>query len=209
MARRRWPAALAAFAAAAAALPAGAQFTDRPYPDHPLADKPRVSDPEAHDAVDLFSRLCVSTHGDRSRATEILADGDSSIEKLDSRMVRQMQGGKDGGIAWAIRMPLGEKLLVEFEPSGTCVVRAPRVDGRSLEDGLKNFLSEVAANREFKVRPAGDDEKTVDKRKYHFVTYSMHLPDTGQQVELGVATTDAKDAFVQGSLTYEILASTP
>lgn len=205
----RSPAALAALVVAVLALPAAAQFTDRPYLDRPLGDHPRIGDPEAHDAVDLFSRLCVSTRGDRSRAIEILGDGDSAIEKLDERTVRQFQGGRVGGAAWTIRMPLGEKLIVEFEPSGSCIVRAPRVDALSLEDGLRNFLAEIAANGEFKVRRAGDDEKTVDKRKYHLVTYSMRLPDTDQKVEVAVATTEAKDAFVQGSLTYEILAGGP
>lgn len=190
---------LRAFCALAAVALAGPVFgeTERPLP---------MSDVEAHDATELFSRLCVSTHGDRGQAIRILGDDDSAVEKLDGKLLRQLQGGKDGGVGWTIRMPLGEKLIFEFTPSGTCIVRAPRVDPASLEEGFTNLLDQIAGSGRFKIHREGDDTKVIDKLKYHFITYSVRLPDTGQTAEIGVATTDAKDVVIQGTLTYAVQA---
>ena len=163
-----------------------------------------ADDVEAYDAAQLFSRLCVSTRGDRGRAAQILGGDDSAVEKLDEKMLLQLQGGKTGGVGWMIRMPLGEKLIFDFTAGGTCLVRAPRVSGPSLEERLDNLVDEIGASGQFKIRRLGDDTKTINKQKYHFVSYSVRLPDTGETVELGVATTDAKDAFIQGTLTFQL-----
>lgn len=208
MTGRRLPAALVALAVVLPGAPAVlAQLaSDRPFIDHPM-EHPNETDPEARDAVELFSRFCISTHADRARVVEIIGSGDSSVEKLDERTVLQLQNGKPGGIAWTLRMPLGEKLILEFAAAGTCIVRAPRVEGSALERGLDNLLEEIGSGGQFKVRRIADDTKAIEKRKYHFVSYSMRLPDSGQTAEIGVATTDAKDAFIQGSLTYAMIAS--
>jgi len=165
----------------------------------------RGLDAEARDATELFSHLCVTTRGDRTRAAQIIGDGDTAIERLDDKTILELQGGKPGGIGWVIRMPLGEKLLFEFSPRGTCIVRAPRIDAESLEMGLRNLLDEVAASGQFKVRRLDDDTKTIGKMKYHFITYGVRLPDTGETAEVGVATTDAKGGAIQGTLTYEVV----
>ncbi len=205
---RLLPAVAAALWAAFVVAPAAAQLTvGRPFDDIPLGDHPKFTDPEAHDAVELFSRFCVSTRGDRGRVINIIGSGDPTVEKLDDKTVLQLQNGKPGGIAWTLRMPLGEKLVLEFAGSGTCIVRAPRVEGASLERGLDNLLTEIAASDRFKIRQTGDDTKTIAKRKYHFITYSMRLPDTGQVAEIGIATTDSKDGVIQGSLTYAMAAA--
>jgi hypothetical protein len=180
-------------AAAATSLPAAGETI-----------RPSTTDVEAHDATELFSHLCVTTRGDRARAMQIIGDGDSAIEKLDDKALLELQGGKPGGVGWTIRMPLGEKLLVEFTPRGTCIVRAPRVNPASLEMALLNLLDEISASGQFKVRRLDDDTKTINKMKYHFVTYGVRLPDTGETAEIGVATTDAKSGVIQGTLTYEV-----
>jgi hypothetical protein len=205
---RALPAVAAVLWAALALHPAAAQLTiGRPFDDIPLGDRPKFTDPEAHDAVELFSRFCLSTRGDRARVADIMDSGDPTVEKLDDGTILRLQNGKPGGIGWTLRMPLGEKLVLEFAGSGTCIVRAPRVEGPSLERGLDNLLAEIGSSGRFKVRLTGDDTKTIGKRKYHFVTYAMRLPDTGQTAEIGVATTDAKDGVIQGSLTYAMTAA--
>jgi hypothetical protein len=207
---RSLPAVAAALWTALALHPAAAQLTaGRPFDDIPLGDHPKFTDPEAHDAVELFSRFCLSTRGDRARVIDIIGSGDPTVEKLDDKTVLELQNGKPGGIAWTLRMPLGEKLVLEFAGSGTCIVRAPRVEGASLERGLDDLLTEIGANDRFKVHRTGDDTETINKRKYHIVTYSMRLPDTGQTADIGVATTDAKDGAIQGSLTYAMAAGNP
>ena len=204
---RPLPALAAALWAALAFHPAAAQLTaGRPFDDIPLGDRPTFTDPEAHDAVELFSRFCLSTRGNRARVVDIIGSGDPTVEKLDDKTILQLQNGKPGGIGWTLRMPLGEKLVLEFAGSGTCIVRAPRVEGLSLERGLDNLLTEIAASDRFKIHRTGEDTKTIAKRKYHVVTYSMRLPDTGQTAEIGIATTDSKDGVIQGSLTYAMAA---
>ena len=178
-------------AAAAFLLVCVAALAD-PFPSEPMR-----TDPESHDALELFSRLCIATRGDRARTTAIIGEDDGTVERLSDE---HLQG--PNGAGWIIRMPLGDKLLVEFLASGACVVRAPRVDSDTLEFGLKTLLESVASSGQFKVRPEGEDTKTIDKVKFHFVTYGLRLPDTGAIVEVGVATTDERKVSIQGTLSY-------
>ncbi len=191
---------------------------------------PRGTDPEAHDAIDLFARLCVSTRGDRARGVSIIGEGDSAIEKMDDPLLRGLEGGASGGIGWIVRMPLGDKILLEFPPDGSCIVRAPRVNNAQLEFALRNLLDQYSASGQFLVHRAGDgtktikvaprradgeagaageQDKTAEKVKYHIVSYNMILPDTGRTADLMVATTDSGNVSIQGVLSFQIAAPKP
>jgi hypothetical protein len=179
---------------------------------------PKVTDPESHDAIDLFSHLCVSTRGDRARAIAIIGEGNGAIEKMDEPLLRGLEDGKSGGMGWIIRMPLGEKILLEFPAGGACLVRAPRVDPAQLEAAFRNLLDQYAANELLKVKREGDQTKTVEadirpkegeapvkqKLKYHIVAYSMAMPDIGGTAMLALASTDAKNISIQATLSFEI-----
>jgi hypothetical protein len=186
----------------------------------PLANPnpgPKVEDPESHDAIDLFSHLCVSTYGDFDRAKGIIGEGDSAVEKMEPPLLRGLEDGKSGGAGWIIRMPLGEKLLLDFPPDGACVVRAPRVNAAQIETAFRNLLDQYGASGTFKIKREGEQTKTVDaelkhqegetpakeKVKFHILTYSMILPDSGKSVVLGLATTDSKSIPIQAILTFE------
>jgi hypothetical protein len=198
----------------------------------PLPDKsvnPRTSDPEAYDAIDLFSRLCVSTQGSRARAIGIVGDGDTAIEKMEPPLLRGLEGGQSGGIGWIIRMPLGDKILLEFPPDGSCIVRAPRVSAAQLEAAFRNLLDQYSASGQFEIKREGEQTKAIDppgskpsgdeadarpndtlrkvseKPKLHIVVYTMKLPDVAQTAQLAVATTDAKTVSIQGVLSYAML----
>ena len=178
---------------------------------------------EEHDAIDLYSRLCVSTRGDRARVTGIIGEGDSAVEKMEPPVLRGLENGASGGVGWIIRMPLGEKLLMEFPPGGACIVRAPRIDPAQLEGAFQNLLDQYGASDQFKVRRVGDETKTVDtdgrpvdsraktkdKLKYHFVLYKMTLPDTDNIAELGLATTDSRSVSIQATLSFQVLPPKP
>jgi hypothetical protein len=166
-------------------------------------------DPEARDAVDLFSRVCLSTRGDRAQATAIMDTGGSAVEPLDAKLLPQLQGGKPGGVGWKIRMPSGEQLLIDFAPDGACMVRAPRVQAQALEARLDELLDQVSASGRFKVHPRGGEVKTIDKLKYRFISYSMGLPDTGNTADILAATTDAKDVLIQGTLSFRVESAKP
>ncbi len=191
----------------------------------PPADGPKGLDPEAHDAIELFSRLCVSTRGDRARVAGIVGEGDTAIEPMDEPLLRGLENGKSGGIGWIIRMPLGEKLLVDLPASGSCLVRAPRVEPAVLEAAFRSLLDQYTASGQFAVRREGDQTKIMDpagkpandqaqtahdgrgpgldtRLKYHFVVYSMHMPDGDQSAELGLATTDSKSVSIQATLSF-------
>ena len=153
----------------------------------------------------MFSRLCLSTRGDRARAVAIIGNNDNGVEKIDDNSLQQLQGGP-GGIGWIVRMPLGERILAEFQPDGACVVRAPQVKSFAIENGLGNLLDQISASGQFKVRRLSAKEKTIEKSKYRFTTYAVQLPDGGGTAEVGVATTDAKTAFT-ATLTFALMPS--
>ncbi len=209
----------------------GQQGTQNSNPMPDPSSSPRTSDPEAHDAIDLFSRLCVSTQGNRERAVGIVGEGDSAVEKMEAPLLRGLENGQSGGIGWIIRMPLGEKILLEFPPDGACIVRAPRVNAAQLETAFRNLLDQYAASGQFTVKREGEQTKAidppgaksaepekkssndfrrdVDKLKYHLVVYSMDLPDIGRTAQLVVATTDAKTVSIQGVLSYAVAPTPP
>ncbi len=194
-----------------------------PIPDKSVS--PRASDPEAYDAIDLYSRLCVSTRGDRDRASGIVGDGDTAIEKMDAPLLRGMENGQSGGIGWIIRMPLGDRILLEFPPDGTCVVRAPRVNAGQIETAFRNLLDQYSASGQFAVHRIADQTKTIepsdkpkerrnepkdeqsgpdDKLKFHILAYSMVLPDSGKAAQLVLATTDSRSTSIQATISFSV-----
>ena len=198
--------------------PPGVNPNRSPMPDDSAS--PRTVDPEAYDAIDLYSRLCVSTRGDRARATAIVGDGDTAIEKMDAPLLRGMENGKSGGIGWIIRMPLGDRILLEFPPDGGCIVRAPRVTAAQMESTFRNLLDQYSASGQFTVRRVADQmqsidaptrqsgedagKKTGEKMKFHVLGYRMELPDSGKQAELVLAVTDSPAANIQATLSFVI-----
>ena len=187
---------------------------------------PRSIDPEAYDAIDLYSRLCVSTRGDRARATGIVGNDDSAIEKMDPPLLRGLENGRSDGIGWIIRMPLGDKVLLEFPPDGTCIVRAPHVNQGQMEAAFRNLLDQYAASGQFLVKRLADETKTLDspvvkqadapkikdeqsgpdrnKLRFHVIAYKMTLPDSGKSAQLVLATTDSMETSIQASMSFVI-----
>src|SRR5690349_17374444 len=86
-------------------LAPGVNPNQSPIPDKSAS--PRSIDPQAYDAIDLYSRLCVSTRGNKERAVAIVGNGDSAIETMDASLLRGLENGQSGGLGWIIRMPLG------------------------------------------------------------------------------------------------------
>ena len=197
----------------------GANPNQSPIPDKSAS--PRTIDPEAYDAIDLYSRLCVSTRGDKARAVAIVGDGDSAIEKMDAPLLRGMENGKSGGIGWIIRMPLGDRILLEFPPDGTCIVRAPRVKSSEMENAFKNLLDQFSASGQFVVQRVADQTQSFDappgkpgdryqprpgeKIKFHVLGYHMTLPDSDRQAELVLASTESPAANVQATMSFVVL----
>jgi hypothetical protein len=197
-----------------------------PLPDQSAS--PQASGPEERDAVELYSRLCVSTRGNRAQAAGIVGDGDSAIEKMTEPMLRGLENGQPGGVGWIIRMPLGDRILVDFTADGTCIVRAPRVNPGEIEGVFHDLLDQYSANGQFNVHHGGDQTKSFDapgrpdsagektderhpdagKLKVHFIYYTMTMPDTGTTAELGIATTDSRSAQIQATLTYATRSAT-
>lgn len=185
---------------AVAAFPAGAQM---------FGKTPKM-DPVAYDTIQLYTRVCVSTRGDSTRIVSIMGEkNDATVEKMDEKLVLALQNDQPGGRGWTVRMPLGETLLVETAPNDTCVVRAPRVNANALDAAFVGLIDQLGSSGQFKAKRVSDDRKTLNKRAYHFMTYHLNLPDTGETAELGLATTEAKDTSVQATMTYVILRELP
>ncbi len=192
-----------------------------PIPDQ--SANPNTSDPAAYDAIGLFSRLCVSTRGNRARATGIVGSGDGAIEKMDAPLLRGMENGRDGGVGWIIKMPLGDTLLLEFPADGSCIVRVPRVSPPQLEQAFHNLMEQFAGSGQFDIRREGEQTKAVDlanpdaapkpnddvrhpgdKLKYHIQVYSMRVPDIDRSVQLVLATTPSDKVSIQGVMSYQM-----
>jgi hypothetical protein len=198
--------------------PSGSNPNREPLPDQSIS--PRTADPEAYDSIDLFSRLCVSTHGSQVRASAIVGEDDSAIEKMQPGMLRGMEGGQVGGVGWIIRMPLGDRILLEFPPDGSCVVRAPHVRAAEIEAGFRNLLDQYSANSQFAVRRIADQIRTIDadgkpvtsergdkaaKLKFHILAYRMSLPDSTEAAELVLQTTDSDKTGIQANIVYSLV----
>jgi hypothetical protein len=191
----------------------------------PIPDKsasPRTTDPQAYDAIDLFSRICVSTRGDRAQTQGIVGDGDSAIEKMEPGLVRGLENGAEGGIGWIISMPLGDKILLELPAAGGCLVRAPRVNTAQLEVAFRNLMEQYNGSGRFGVRRMGDQTKTIDepahpagpngrpaqpaeKIKFHLLGYRMTMPGSDQTAEIILASTESMTPAVQATLSFDIL----
>jgi hypothetical protein len=190
----------------------------------------KVTDPQAYDAISLFSRLCVSTRGNRGRAEGIVGNGDTSIEKMDPPLLRGLENGQSGGVGWIITMPLGDKVLLEFPPTGECVVRSPRADQPQLEAAFRNLLDQYASSGQFTVKREGEQSKLVDlqpdpneaksaqnsgvpkkpdKVKFNALVYSMTLPDEDRKAELALYSTQSTDVSIQATLTYVLVTGKP
>ncbi len=214
----------------AAAQRGGGRGGNLPSPlTDPNAPKaPKGLDPESRDAIELYSHLCVSTRGDRARAIGIVGEGDTAIEKMNETTLRQFEN-VPGGIGWIIRMPLGEKLLLEYPPGGGCIVRAPRVNQQQFEMAFRNLLDQYSASGEFIMRRLADQEKSIDmpvqtgaparpaenllktkpQMKLHLIGYVMSEPGGGESAELTLLSTDSTQVQIQGTLTYQIQAAKP
>jgi hypothetical protein len=198
--------------------PSGTNPNRQPLPDQSIS--PRTSDPEAYDAIDLFSRLCVSTHGSQVRATAIVGGDDSAIEKMQPGMLRGMENGQVGGTGWIIRMPLGDRILLEFPPDLSCVVRVPHVRAADIEAGFRNLLDQYSASGQFAVHRIADQTQTIDKDgkpttsergapadklKFHILAYRMSLPDSTETAELVLQTTDSDKTGIQANIVYSLV----
>jgi hypothetical protein len=207
------------------AVLAQSEFSAGPGGRQPIPDKsasPRTTDPQAYDAIDLFSRICVSTHGDRAQTQGIVGDGDAAIEKMEPDLVRGLENGAEGGIGWIISMPLGDKILLELPGTGGCLVRAPRVNTAQLETAFRNLMEQYAGSGRFGVRRLGDQTKTIDeparpagpngrpatpaeKIKFHLLGYRMTMPGSDQTAEIILASTESMTPAVQATLSFDIL----
>jgi hypothetical protein len=189
----------------------------QPIPDQTAS--PRTTDPQAYDAIDLFSRICVSTHGDRTQTEAIVGDGDAAIEKMEPGLVRGLENGAEGGIGWIIRMPLGDRVLLELPGAGGCLVRAPHVNVAQLETAFRNLMEQYTGSGRFGVRRMADQTKTIDepahpagpngraaqpaeKIKFHILGYRMTMPDSQQTAEIVLGSTDSMTPAVQATLSF-------
>ena len=225
--------AFAALFASAALFTSGAwaqgDLSIGPGGRQPIPDKsasPRTTDPQAYDAIDLFSRICVSTHGDRAQTEGIVGDGDAAIEKMEPALVRGLENGVGGGIGWIINMPLGDRILLELPAAGGCLVRAPRVNTAQLENAFRNLMEQYTGSGRFGIRRLGDQTKTIDeparpagpngrpaqpaeKVKFHVLAYRMTIPDSGESAEILLVSTDSQIPMVQATLSFALVPDKP
>lgn len=92
-------------------------------------------DLRAIDAMELFQKACFATDGSKDKIVALFDPATwnfGRFNQLPASAVQRLQGGRSGGIAYAIISPNGAVLLAEYESRGICGVRVQAADEASI-----------------------------------------------------------------------------
>lgn len=158
------------------------------------------NDARARDGLELFAAFCVSTNGTKDHALAVLGNGNALANRLPNELVQKMQGGRAGGLAWAIRSPHQAELLLEYEPRGICGVRIADSDELSVQQAFEAAARTAAARVGTEVRSEPALVKYVDgvRTTYQAFAYS----DGGRTAHLAVTTAERRLGMQQHFMTF-------
>jgi hypothetical protein len=139
------------------------------------ASQAQTSDPRAGDGVQFFAAFCVSTEGTRDRALSVLGNGNAMARRLPDGVVRQAQGGREGGVGWIVRSPNNAELMLDYEARGICGLRIREADEASVNEAFEGLVKGVAkaAGVELTTRPP--EARVVDGARTTYKAYSVTM----------------------------------
>lgn len=160
----------------------------------------QTPDPRAADALQFFAAFCVSTEGTRDRALAVIGDGNALAKRLPDDVVRQAQGGREGGVGWAVRSPNNAELMLDYEARGICGLRIREADEKSVRDGFEAAAAALAegAGAELISEPA--KVKEVQGARTTYRAYSFAL--VGRTAHLALTTADRPVGEQQHFMTF-------
>jgi hypothetical protein len=149
-------------------------------------------DLRAIDAMKLFQKACFNTDGSKDKIVALFdpAKWDfGRFNQLPASAVQRLQGGRPGGVAYAINSPNGAVLLVEYESRGICGVRVQAADEVSLRL-IFNMTLQV-----FKLALKGEmhleDSSNLEVRGYKTTFLAWRItPKEGKPVVVAITSAD-------------------
>lgn len=157
-------------------------------------------DPRAAEAMQLFGAFCISTAGTPDRALAVLGNGNALATRLPDNIVRNAQGGQEGGVGWAVRSPSDAELMLDYNPQGICGLRIRQADEASVRDAFKALVDGVASGTGSELTSEPSEIRTVNGVQTTYTAYS--LPLGGRTAHLALTTTEQPIGEQQHFMTF-------
>lgn len=154
------------------------------------------------DAMQLFTAFCLRTDGDRSHALATLGEGNLFAKKLPDTLVKTLQAGRDGGVAWAMASPNAAQLLLEYTSDGICGVRIADADEKSVQEAFATLVQQSASGEKMDSSEPEVTKENGVQRTYRTYTF----PFNGRKSLFAISTLDHRVGPQQHFLTFGHLA---
>lgn len=163
----------------------------------------QAADARASDAVQFFKAFCVGPTGMRERALAVLGNGNPMANRLSDEAVRAYQGGRAGGVGWAVRSPRDAKLMLDFEERGICGVRILEADEKSVREAFDQMVRGAASAEGVEPTPKPSETETVSGVQTTFIAYE--LPIGGRTAVVALTTAERPVGEQQHFMTFGFL----
>jgi hypothetical protein len=157
-------------------------------------------DPRAADAAQFFGAFCVSTAGTPDRALAVLANGNPLAARLPTDVVRQAQGGREGGIGWVVRSPSDAELMLDYDARGICGLRLREADETSVHDAFEAVIKGAASGAGAEITSKPAEVRQVDDVRTTYRAYSFPLG--GRIAHLALTTAERPVGAQQHFMTF-------
>nr|WP_144033738.1 hypothetical protein [Sphingomonas laterariae] len=157
-------------------------------------------DPRATDSVQFFATFCVGSAGTRDRALTVLGNGNELARRLPDDVVRQAQGGLDGGVGWTVRSPNNAELMLDYTASGICGLRIREADETSVRDAFEAVMKGVAKGAGAELTSEKPEVRQVDGARTIYKAYSF--PMGVRTAHFGLTTADRPVGAQQHFMTF-------
>lgn len=173
-----------------------------------LTHPAQASEPDlrAIDAAQFFAAFCFVPMGKSDSAKRILGGGNAFARPLPADILRQIQGGREGGEAWTIRSPRNAELLLHYDPNGLCVVRIREADPESVRVEVEKMASSLAKGAKTTAKKTEDASSSIEGVNSRYQAYQM--PVATMQIQISLTTTDKPVSGQQHVVTFGILPRT-
>ncbi|CCJ08577.1 hypothetical protein [Methylocystis sp. SC2] len=160
-------------------------------------------DLRAIDALELFQKVCFATDGSKDKIVVLFDPATwnfGRFKQLPASAVQRLQGGRPGGVAYAIISPNGAELLAEYESRGICGVRVQAADENSIH--LIFDMSLAIHRLALKGETSLEDASTQEVQGYKTTFRAWRItPKKGKPTLVAITYTDRPGLAYQHFIT--------
>lgn len=162
----------------------------------------QAQNPDLHaaDGVKFFSAFCVASGGTRDRALTVIGNGNELARRLPDDVVRQAQGGREGGVGWTVRSPNSAELLLDYDSRGVCGLRIREADEASVREKFEAMVKGVANSAGAELASESPLVRQVDGIRTTYNAYS--IPIGGRTAHLALTTAERPVGGQQHFMTF-------